>query len=45
MVYLLCVVIAVVAALLPKDSLRRSDARKVLSLLLSVLTRGKHREP
>lgn len=39
--YLACVLIAVLAALIPADVQRRADARKVLSLLLSVLPRTK----
>ena len=39
--YLACVLVAVLAALIPADVRRRADARKVLSLLLSALPQWK----
>ena len=39
--YLTCVLAAVLAALIPADIRRRADARKVLSLLLSVFLQFK----
>jgi hypothetical protein len=42
--YLTCVLAAVLAALIPADVRRRADAREMLSLLLSVLPQFK-RQP